>query len=48
MKPIRTELHIDWDDGVTVEVRYFPSIRKTKEYIKQNGVINYRIEKEKH
>jgi hypothetical protein len=47
MKPIRTELHIEWDDGVTIEVRYFPSIRKTKKYIKQNGVIKYRIEEKR-
>jgi hypothetical protein len=47
MKPIRTELHIEWDDGITVEVRDFPSIRKTKKYIKQRGVINYRTEEKR-
>ena len=43
MKPIRTELHIYWDDGCTIEVRYFPSIRQAKNYIKINRPNNYKI-----
>lgn len=38
MKPIRTELKIYWEDGVTVETRFFPSIRKAQKYVKDNGL----------
>ena len=27
MKPIKTNLHIEWEDDVTIEIRSFPSIR---------------------
>jgi hypothetical protein len=40
------ELHIYWDDGVTVECRYFPTKKKAKEYAKSNGIPNYVITKE--
>lgn len=46
MKPIKTELHIEWDDDVTVEIRYFPSIRSAKKYIKRNGLTNYTLYKQ--
>lgn len=40
------ELHIYWDDDVTVECRYFPTKNKAEEYAKANGISNYRITKE--
>ena len=46
MKPIRTELKIYWEDGVTIECRYFPSIRQAKQYVKRNGIANYKIVKQ--
>lgn len=36
MKPIPSELHIMWADGVTVEVRKFPSLRATMRYVNNN------------
>lgn len=45
MKPIKTTLKIYWDDGITIEQRYFCSIRQTKLYVKRNGIVNYKIEK---
>jgi len=45
MKPIRTELKIYWEDDVTIECRYFPSIRQAKQYAKRNGIANYKIVK---
>ena len=45
MKPIKTELKIYWDDGITIECRNFPSIRSAKFYVKRNGIKNYKIEK---
>ena len=47
MKPIRTELNIYWDDGVTIATKYFPSIRKAKKYIKYEGIENYRLEEKR-
>jgi hypothetical protein len=44
MKPIKTTLKIYWEDGATIEQRYFPSIRSTKQYVKDNGIDNYQIE----
>ena len=46
MKPIKTELHIEWDDNVTVEIRYFPSIRQAKKYIKSNRPNKYTLYKQ--
>ena len=40
------ELHIYWDDDVTVECRYFPTKNKAEEYAKANGIGNYRITRE--
>lgn len=45
MKPIKSELKIYWDDDVTIECRYFPSIRQAKSYVKTNGISNYKIVK---
>ena len=45
MKPIKSELKIYWDDDVTIECRYFPSIRQAKNYAKTNGIRNYKIVK---
>lgn len=45
MKPIKSILKIYWQDNVTVEERYFPSISLTKKYVKQNGIVNYQIER---
>ena len=39
-------LHIYWDDGVTIENRYFPSKDAAKSYAKSNGVVNYMIDSE--
>lgn len=44
MKPIQCTLKIYWDDNVTIENRYFKSIRKAKKYIKNNGIVKYNIE----
>lgn len=38
-KPI--ELHIEWDDGCTIEIRYFDSICDAKRYVKEYGIKNY-------
>ena len=40
----RTTLHIYWEDGMTIELRYFPSERAAKNYVKANGCVNYMIE----
>ena len=37
------ELHIYWDDDVTVELRYFPSRKAAKKYATDNGIPNYMI-----
>lgn len=47
MKPIKSILKIYWQDNVTVEERYFPSISLAKKYVKQNRIVNYKIEKKK-
>ena len=39
----KCELKIYWEDGVTIECRYFPSKKDAKKYAKDNGVVNYRI-----
>lgn len=43
MKP-KITLHIYWDDGVTVELRYYPSNKAAKKYAKDNGYSNYLID----
>jgi hypothetical protein len=47
MKAIRTEVNIYWNDDVTIETRYFPSIRKANKYIKDNGIAKYRLFKKR-
>lgn len=44
MKAIKSTLKIYWEDDVTVELRYFPSISQAKKYVKTNGIANYIIE----
>lgn len=43
-KAIKSTLHIYWNDGVTIEQRYFPSRRSAKRYAKNNGCISYKID----
>ena len=45
MKPIKSILKIYWQDNVTVEEKYFPSISLDKKYVKQNRIVNYKIER---
>ena len=45
MKPIKSMLKIYWQDNVTVEEKYFPSISLAKKYVKQNRIVNYKIER---
>lgn len=40
------ELHIYWDDGVTIESRYFDKRKDAEAYAKTNGYPNYIITKE--
>ena len=48
MKAIPSTLKIYWEDGVTVEMRYFPSIRKAKKYAQLfSGYRRYIIERDK-
>ena len=37
-------LHIYWDDDVTIECRYFQSKKDALEYVKNNGISNYKID----
>lgn len=37
-------LHIYWCDGVTIELRYFPTDEKANEYVKRNGIVDYMID----
>ena len=37
-------LHHYWDDGVTIECRYFPSKKMAKKFAKDNGYVNYLID----
>ena len=45
MKPIKSMLKIYQQDNVTVEERYFSSISLAKKYVKQNRIVNYKIER---
>lgn len=47
MKPIKTELHIYWDDDMTIEIRYFRSISLAKAFVKRNGVGKHKIYRQK-
>ena len=37
-------LHNYWDDGVTIECRYFPTKKRAKQFAKDNGYVNYQID----
>jgi hypothetical protein len=38
------ELKIYWDDGITVEYRYFMTVEDAEYYVKCNGICDYAIE----
>ena len=38
-------LHIYWDDGVTIECRYFHHYEDAFQYAKDNGIEHYKITK---
>lgn len=40
----KVTLHIYWGDGATIELRYFPTDKKAKEYTKRNGIVDYMID----
>jgi hypothetical protein len=40
----KVTLHIYWCDGMTVELRYFPTERLAKLYAKHHGIVNYLID----
>lgn len=44
-KAIPCELHIYWDDDVTIECRKFKSISSAERYVKNEGITNYLIER---
>lgn len=46
MKPIKCELHEYLEDCCTIKITYHDSIRETKQYVKNNGIVNYYIEKQ--
>ena len=46
MKRGKYELHIYWDDGVTIESRYFDTTKDAESYAKANGIVNYKITEE--
>jgi len=37
------ELRIYWEDGITVECRYFISLKDAQDYVEQNGIKTYII-----
>lgn len=39
----RYELKIYWDDGITVECRYFMTVEDAQYYAEHNGVCDYVI-----
>lgn len=40
------ELKNYWEDGITVECRYFPTQDEAEKFAKDNGYDNYVIEKQ--
>lgn len=40
------ELKNYWEDGITVECRYFPTHEDAEKFAKDNGYDNYVIEKQ--
>ena len=37
-------LHHYWDDGVTIELRYFPTKKAAEKFAKDNGYVDYIID----
>lgn len=37
-------LHHYWDDGVTIELRNFPSKKAARKFVRDNGYINFVID----
>ena len=37
-------LHIYWEDGVTIEYRYFHTEKAAEKYAKDNGIVDYMID----
>lgn len=37
-------LHHYWDDGVTIECRYFPTKKAAKAFAEKEGYVNYIID----
>lgn len=40
----KNTLHIYWEDGITIEYRYFPNKKAAEQYAKDNGCVNYMID----
>ena len=40
----KVTLHIYWGDGATIELRYFPTEDRAKQYAKRNGIVDYMID----
>lgn len=43
MKRGKYTLHIYWGDGVTIKCRDFNTENAAREYVKNNGIVNYLI-----
>jgi hypothetical protein len=39
-----TTLHIYWEDGITIECRYFPNKEEAENYARDNGYVDYTID----
>lgn len=39
-------LHIYWDDDITIECRYFETMKDAEQFANNNGIENYAITKE--
>jgi hypothetical protein len=37
-------LHIYWEDGITIELRYFSTDEAAETYAAKNGCVNYLID----
>ena len=40
---MKYELHIYWEDGVTIECRYFYTKKEAEAYAESEGITNYKI-----
>ena len=45
MKWCEWELKNYWDDGVTIECRYFATKKEAEEFARSEGYVNYKIVK---